>query len=290
MEPGVALRSWPSSYSFNKNDGFSLNPVTALKLLCAGVEALVKLSESITPVSNLMCNNISNTPALQSEKKVTARDTLHDKGTEINNQQTHLSFDQDNDGTPKETPYNIINGLPSTEPYIVIGENTETSNAQRSAIIRKFYSKSLPHINLVDYLMRIHKFCPMSTAIYLATSSYIHKLASEEKTISVTRRNCHRLVLAGLRVTMKAFEDQAYSHSRFSKVGGVTPGELARLEINFCFLVNFDLVISGEVLLKHAMDLKAISSLQGGVNFNPGILSKSQGRSSLVAKEVTADA
>ncbi|RKF60935.1 Cyclin-U2-1 [Erysiphe neolycopersici] len=289
MDTQIGLRSRPS-HSFAKDDEFNIHSVTALKLLCAGIEALVKLSESVAPVSSLLSNNPSNMLGLEVETESVVRINSKNKVTGINTQQTISISGVESDSTHEKTNKNISNNLSITEPYVVIRENTESSNAQCNAIIRKFYSKSLPSINLVDYLMRIHKFCPMPTAVYLATSSYIHKLATEEKTISVTRRNCHRLVLAGLRVTMKAFEDHVYSHSRFSKVGGVTPGELARLEINFCFLINFDFITNGEALLRHAMDLKTISSLQGSVNFNPGILSKLRDRSSFGAKEVTADA
>lgn len=76
----------------------------------------------------------------------------------------------------------------------------------------------------------------MSTAVYLATSLYIHRLAAEERIIPVTARNVHRLVLAGLRIGMKALEDQSYPHRRFAKVGGVSESELGRLEVSFCFV------------------------------------------------------
>lgn len=155
------------------------------------------------------------------------------------------------------------------EPYIIIGDNAEPLNVQHSAITRKFFSKCPPPISLEDYLMRIHQYCPMSTAVYLATSSYIHKLAVDDRAIAVTRRNCHRLVLAGLRVAMKALEDLSYPHSRFSKVGGVGENELARLEISFCFLTNFDFKTSKDKLLAHAVDLREYSQLQGAVGFVP---------------------
>lgn len=159
--------------------------------------------------------------------------------------------------------------LTPMEPYIIIGDNAEALNVQHSAITRKFYSKHPPPISLEDYLMRIHKFCPMSTAVYLATSMYIHKLAVDERAIPVTRRNCHRLILAGLRVSMKAHEDLSYPHSRFARVGGVSVHELGRLEISFCFLTNFELKTSKDILLQHAISLKKMSSLQGSMNFVP---------------------
>ena len=113
--------------------------------------------------------------------------------------------------------------------------------------------------------MRLHKFCPMNTGIYLAASIYIHRLAVEERAIAVTRRNCHRLVLGGLRVAMKALEDLSYPHRRFSKVGGVSESELARLEISFCFLTNFELRMTSEMMQEHASTLKHISACQGAL-------------------------
>lgn len=159
--------------------------------------------------------------------------------------------------------------LTPMDPYIIIGDNAEPLNMQHSAITRKFYSKHPPSISLEDYLMRIHRFCPMSTAVYLAASLYIHKLAVDERAIPVTRRNCHRLLLAGLRVAMKAHEDLSYPHPRFARVGGVNAHELGRLEISFCFLTNFEFKTSKEVLLQHAISLKELSSLQGSMNFVP---------------------
>ncbi|KAI0110437.1 cyclin-domain-containing protein [Nemania sp. FL0031] len=146
------------------------------------------------------------------------------------------------------------------QPYIVIGENSQPLNLQHSAITRKFFSKAPPPISIEDYLMRIHRFCPMSTAVYLATSFYIFRLAVEERAIPVTRRNCHRLLLAGLRVAMKALEDLSYPHAKVAKVGGVSEIELARLEISFCFLVGFELVVDEETLSKHWEVLKQNTS------------------------------
>jgi len=161
------------------------------------------------------------------------------------------------------------------EPYLVIGANAEPLNIQHSAITRKFYCKQPPAISLEDYLMRIHSFCPMSCAVYLATSYYIHKLAVEERAIPVTRRNSHRLLLAGLRVAMKALEDMSYPHSRLAKVGGVSARELVLLEISFCFLTNFELIVKPEMLQKHALVLRDISMRQGAVGFVPRLPVKS---------------
>ncbi|KAK4097180.1 cyclin-domain-containing protein [Parathielavia hyrcaniae] len=136
-------------------------------------------------------------------------------------------------------------------PYIIVGENSQPLNLQHSAITRKFYCRVPPPISVTDYLLRIHRYCPMSTAVYLAASLYIHRLAVLERAIVVTRRNVHRLLLAGLRVAMKALEDLSYPHARFARVGGISEKELARLEISFCFLTGFELAVDVPRLSQH---------------------------------------
>jgi hypothetical protein len=276
---------------------FTIGPVTALKLLCAGIEALVRVTGDIPPTPPPTHSTPPNMRGMQAEKENIIRSNSYKNLADLHKRPRtpgSSGCSEDIDGVSfKKTAIGNPNLAP-TEPYIIIGDNAEPLNVQHSAITRKFYSKHPPPISLEDYLMRIHKFCPMSTAVYLATSYYIHKLAVDERAIPVTRRNCHRLLLAGLRVAMKALEDLSYPHSRFSKVGGVSEGELARLEISFCFLTNFEFKTSKETLLDHAISLKEISSLQGAMNFIPRLPLKTKMRSNVAVQEtvfeLTADA
>jgi hypothetical protein len=255
----------------NSFDVFTITPITALKLLCAGVEALVRITGDVPPTPPLAQDIEPNMRGMQIEKENIVRSNSFKNFADLHQRprtpSSSSASEDDIDGiTFKKRK---ISSPEPAEPYIVIGDNAEPLNVQHSAITRKFYSKHPPPISHEDYLMRIHKFCPMSTAVYLATSFYIHKLAVEERAIPVTRRNSHRLLLAGLRIAMKALEDLSYPHARFAKVGGVSEGELARLEISFCFLTNFEFKTSKEKLLQHAISLREISSLQGSMNFNP---------------------
>lgn len=120
---------------------------------------------------------------------------------------------------------------------------------QLSVLSKRFVSKNVPPISLRDYLLRLHKYCPMSTAVYLATSLYFTKMVAIDRLLPVTPKNMHRLVLAGLQVAMKALEDFTYPHSRVAKVGGVSQRELSRIEISFCFLADFKLRVDAEMLL-----------------------------------------
>lgn len=232
---------------------FTMSAVTALRMLCSTVETLVRITGDIPPTPPVSQTSTSDLGLIQAEKENLAPRTKEDrrrKGADGGNT-------GDVDGVPAraKTPIGSPEAGPS-EPLHVIGTNMEPPNVQHGAIMRKFYSKKPPPISLEEYLMRLHRYCPMSTAVYLATSLYIFKLAVVEKIITVTSRNVHRLLLAGLRVAMKALEDFSYPHRRFAKVGGVTETELGRLEVSFCFLANFELRVDKEGLLEHAKAIR----------------------------------
>ena len=252
-------------------DLFKLSPVAALKLLSGGIEALVRVTGDIPPTPPPSSPTIPNMRGLAREKADIVRS--HSEKNLLRMQQQAAAAaaakEQQQQQQPPASFASIpqaaqpIDGVhlrhtatpppprPSPEPYVVVGANSQPLNLQHSAITRKFYSKAPPPISIEDYLLRLHRFCPMSTAVYLATSLYIFRLAVDERAIAVTRRNCHRLLLAGLRVAMKALEDLSYPHAKIARVGGVSEPELARLEISFCFLAGFELVVREDALRRH---------------------------------------
>lgn len=133
-------------------------------------------------------------------------------------------------------------------------ERTKEETFQMAILSRKFLSKKIPPISLNDYLLRLHRYCPMSTAVFLATSVYITRMTLIEKLFRVTAKNMHRLVLAGLLVAIKALEDLGFPHTRIAKVGGVSEQELSKLEISFAFLADFDLKVDARMLMGEIHD------------------------------------
>lgn len=238
-------------------DIFALSPVAGLKILCENVEFLVRITGDVPPTPPISQSTI------HSRVLSVGRDgpINHNRGDERSRSRQGVQHPGDVDSVPEraKTPIGSPESGPS-EALHIIGSNMEPLHIQHGAISRKFYSKKPPAIPLEEYLSRLHRYCPMSTAVYLATSLYIYRLAVEEKIIPVTARNVHRLLLAGLRVAMKALEDLSYPHLRFAKVGGVSEIELSRLEVSFCFVMNFDLKVDKEMLLRHAMAARDSSS------------------------------
>ena len=65
---------------------------------------------------------------------------------------------------------------------------------------------------------------------------------------------------------MKALEDLSYPHKKMAAVGGVSEVELARLEISFCFLAGFELVVRADEMRTHWETLRG-GTWGGGAEF-----------------------
>lgn len=246
---------------------FDIAPMEVLKMFSAHLGYLVQITGDVPPTT-LMAPTSASSESLESSEPRVAQDNASSKTTKL-----HWSGAESNsDGA---TPHGTV---------------------QQNVLAKRFYSKKAPPISLEDYLLRLHKYCPMSTAVYLATSLYITRMAVAEKIILVTSRNVHRLVLAGLRVAMKALEDLSYPHSRFARVGGVTEKELTRLEITFCFLTDFELRVDAHMLMGEAKFLRKYSERsQPDMPLDTRQLGESRNDSALIAsasapKEIAAGA
>ena len=96
--------------------------------------------------------------------------------------------------------------------------------------------------------MRLHKYCPHSPGVYLAAAAYIHRLCVADPIVPATSKTVHRLTLTAIRVASKVLDDNKWSQDRIAKVGGTSRKELQNLEVNLCFLLDFELFVTGEEL------------------------------------------
>ena len=179
---------------------------------------------------------------------------------------------------------------PGTTPHVPEPPPDTAMHFQEAALARRFVSKAVPPIPLHAYLRRLHTYCPLSVAAYLAAGLYIRRLAFPSSSSSashanghahsaedeppptamaavalvVTPRAAHRLALAALRVATKALEDRGYAHARVAKVGGVAERELGRLEVALCFLTEFRLVVDAGALAAAAEWMRGIGGAGEG--------------------------
>jgi hypothetical protein len=227
------------------------------------METLVRLTGSVPPTPPVSEPNTPSIKALRTPRDTSAPGSQPQSGwTSPANSKKQASDDLPFEKTPVGSPES-----PGRGP--IIGANSASTSVQYGAITRKFYSKQVPPISLEDYLLRIEKFCPLSTAVYLAAAVYVHRIAVVQRLVYVTSLTVHRLVLAALRVASKALEDRSHPHRRFAKVGGLSEAELGRLEISFCFITNFELKVDAATLQREVKSLRETAAAPGASTIHP---------------------
>lgn len=139
-------------------DIFTLPAVSALKLLCEGLESLVRITGDVPPTPPISAPSTPISGLIQAEKEHVPR---HVK--ESRRHYGVMAAPDDDDTVPAKakTPIGSPEAHP-TEPLHIVGARKEPLNVQHRTITRKFYSKKPPPIALKDYLTRLHKYCPMS--------------------------------------------------------------------------------------------------------------------------------
>lgn len=173
--------------------------------------------------------------------------------------------------SPSLTPHHCVPAVPIGSPEAQRDEpmpapiehaDAEAEAVQHAAVSRRFFLKSPPPFTITDYLLRLHKFSPHSPGVYLAAAAYIHRLCVVETLLPATPRTVHRLSLAAIRIASKTLEDNKWTQERIARLGGVSPQELRKLEISFCYLLDFDLFLRPEDL-KRSMWLLQSTARQG---------------------------
>lgn len=259
-DPGVVPPIVPPSFdqvgdipTTPEFDVYAMEPLLALKMLARGVEGLRVLTGDLPPTPPVSRPMTPSVAELRDEFKPGHRRTTSRPGTPPSavpsSDLQSPNFLKVEIGTPEAG---------ACEPTVAPDLARRT---QYDTISRKFFSKKPPPISIDDYLLRLHRYCPMSVAVYLAAAVYIYKLAIEEKAVPVTSRTVHRLLLGTLRVAMKAFEDLSYPHKRFAGVGGVSERELAKLEVSVCYLMDFNLRVNNDGLQSRSWALLQVSQV-----------------------------
>lgn len=247
-----AIPSPPINGVWNAHD---IAPETAMKMTCRFVQTLANANGEIPPTPP-----ISRTASGNRLVELKNSETGGNGGGKENFRRHHRRISSrpatpvPNDDIKAPSFQRVDVGSPEAtekEPATpIIGADAIEAHAELQAIARKFFCRVPPPVSLEQYMMRLQRYCPMSTAVWLAAGTYIFRLCVEDRVVPCTARTVHRLVLGSLRVAMKALEDLRYPQERFAGVGGVKDSELHFLEIAICYLTDFDLQVSNDTLYR----------------------------------------
>lgn len=138
--------------------------------------------------------------------------------------------------------------------------------------VTKFHALKAPSISVLNYLERIHKYASCSAECFVLALIYIDRMIQRNNFL-LTELNVHRVVITGVLLAAKFFDDAYYNNAYYAKVGGVLVAEMNSLEVEFLFRINFSLHVTPDVyskyhaeLLMHAVGTPAAATLSAALS------------------------
>ncbi|KNE55928.1 hypothetical protein AMAG_01784 [Allomyces macrogynus ATCC 38327] len=121
-----------------------------------------------------------------------------------------------------------------------------------SVAISRFHTRALPPISVHAYLVRVLKYAPCPSLVFIAVLVYLDRMARARVPFIVCSSNVHRLLITAIMVATKFHSDVFYTNAHYAKVGGVSVAELNQLELEFLFMNEFNLMVPPEELQHYA--------------------------------------
>ncbi|KKK26772.1 hypothetical protein ARAM_000387 [Aspergillus rambellii] len=114
--------------------------------------------------------------------------------------------------------------------------------------LTRFHSRTPPRISVQDYLQRLTTHATLSPPILLSMVYYIDRLCALYPAFTVSSLTIHRFLITSATVASKGLSDSFWTNKTYSRVGGISMNELALLELEFLFRVEWRIVPQPEVL------------------------------------------
>ncbi|KAJ5833089.1 hypothetical protein N7474_001400 [Penicillium riverlandense] len=121
--------------------------------------------------------------------------------------------------------------------------------------LTRFHSRSPPRISVQDYLQRLTTHATLSPPILLSMVFYIDRLCALYPAFTVSSLTIHRFLIASATVASKGLSDSFWTNKTYARVGGIGMTELAMLELEFLFRVQWRIVPEPEVLVDYYRSL-----------------------------------
>lgn len=121
--------------------------------------------------------------------------------------------------------------------------------------LTRFHSRSPPRISVQDYLQRLTTHATLSPPILLSMVYYIDRLCALYPAFTVSSLTIHRFLISSATVASKGLSDSFWTNKTYARVGGISMHELAMLELEFLFRVQWRIVPQPEVLVDYYQSL-----------------------------------
>ncbi len=111
-----------------------------------------------------------------------------------------------------------------------------------------FTGKTIPKINLNDYINRIIAYTEIEKNTLICSLIYLDEI---DKKKPITEFNIHRIFFSAVLISIKYNEDDIFKNDYYAKISGVTLNEINKMESNFISLLDFNLYISPIIFEKY---------------------------------------
>lgn len=121
--------------------------------------------------------------------------------------------------------------------------------------LTRFHSRAPPAISIKDYLQRLTTHATLSPPILLSMVYYIDRLCALYPAFTISSLTVHRFLITSATVASKGLSDSFWTNNTYARVGGVRLKELALLELEFLWRVEWRIVPKPEVLVDYYRSL-----------------------------------
>ncbi|KAL8712870.1 MAG: hypothetical protein Q9220_003078 [cf. Caloplaca sp. 1 TL-2023] len=121
--------------------------------------------------------------------------------------------------------------------------------------LTRFHSRAPPGISIKDYLQRLTTHATLSPPILLSMVYYIDRLCALYPAFTISSLTVHRFLITSATVASKGLSDSFWTNNLYARVGGVSLKELALLELEFLWRVEWRIVPQPEVLVDYYRSL-----------------------------------
>lgn len=125
----------------------------------------------------------------------------------------------------------------------------------RDGHLTRFHSRAPPTISVLDYLQRLTTHATLSPPILLSMVFYIDRLCALYPAFTISSLTVHRFLITSATVASKGLSDSFWTNKTYARVGGVKLKELALLELEFLWRVEWRIVPRPEVLVDYYRSL-----------------------------------
>lgn len=149
-----------------------------------------------------------------------------------------------NDPNPSKEDITISNLTLYTTNFSksIISEIEYAQRVNHSTQLSKVFQLiKTPNLPIDQFLLRIKQYSPsISIPAYLHSIFILFKLTTLLSLVTLTTNNSYRFIVGALRTCTKLLDDVYQKQLNFTHVVGVNLRDLSKIEVNFCYLINFN--------------------------------------------------